>query len=446
MVASPTTFQNAGSAGLDTAEFGGMNSGLDNRFMARLRALEQFKALELVHDHVLTDLKQGGMDFVNCFKSTMLVQPRQFHKFRDGNQLDWNWVFFPRRDGRTILHQVIEMGHENGETTLDPDVAKNFTESLVQRSPEIIADRERDDRVKRNALELAVSCKKSCQNCFGIVKAICEHGMVHVERKPAQEKNTNGAKTEVDLRAQQLRAAQASAQLQKPPGEGIPQSHVPSSVTIVNGAMARTQARKPKEFKKNGEIITVMIEWGQLTTPARDNCLHMAIRDKKYTFARYLLERMYITEEQESILCHYGEDILTPLHRAVEYKECSDERVELVKHIISIYPKALILPSGISSPNMQAPEDQDGGPQFPLSQNETRVVSKEGLTPYKYFVELEEGMNSSREVNSMLLDSETILAASKMKEHLRLSCMRHHGQDRALITKLLSTPVSQKPP
>src|SRR5580704_16487810 len=102
MVVDRESFQNAGMAGPGptqvphTLESQGMNDASDAR---REGILRRFEAIEAVHDHVLNDLKECGADFITRFKSTMLAEPKQPYKFRDGQQLDWELVTLPRRNG-----------------------------------------------------------------------------------------------------------------------------------------------------------------------------------------------------------------------------------------------------------------------------------------------------------------------------------------------------------
>jgi Ankyrin repeats (3 copies) len=439
MVADRAYLQDAGKPGFGAARLPppvmprGMNGTVDPRDIDenRLRAEKQIKDILSVHAHVLDGLNNSGMDFVKTFTSTIYAHTERPYEFKKDEQLNWEWIFLPRPDGRTIIHQIIELV---GQGKLDPGTAESFTKALIQIEPEMIVDRIFETR--ENALELAVSFP----NCQGIIEVICEYGMVHVAKESVEKRDTGEDKRGTDIKAKEPRVSQARAQPSKTLGESIQQSNRPSSFPMPPGkfsesaVMSDDQGYEMKTIERDGNIVTVQVEWKQMKEAGRDTCLHTAI--KKNSCARYLLQRMHLTGEQESLLSHPGQNGLTPLHVAVDYKKCSEERVELVKYIIEIYPRALSLRS--VDPQVMAEYDE-------ASSTSTRASSrvKDSQSPYKHFLESKENNNSRYAVyGDQPLAKGTKEAAEKMKEFLRLGCMRHHGHDRALIIKLLDTQVS----
>jgi hypothetical protein len=195
-----------------------------------------------------------------------------------------------------------------------------------------------------------------------------------------------------------------------------------------------------------GETIAIYVEWQDLLHVGKDSCLHLAIRHKQEGYAKYLLDRIALTGDEKTVIGHFGSEGLTPLHIAVDSQQCSDARIDLATRIIDKYPRALSVPS--ATMQTAAQEGKKTTARLPArtgtlqSQSEGGRI-KEALTPYKYFLETAKGGPSKhlrRKYGQQTANDP--MKAVEMRDLLRLSCMRHHGQDRALITKLLDTQVS----
>ena len=385
MVSSRVPFQDDGMATLSGASYKprGTNGDLDSTSLEMTESSEILLDIDSVHDHVLADLAGSGMEFVKNFTSTIRAKQQQLYEFEDGEQLDWQNVFERRDNESTILHQIVTALRD--DLSLDPDAVRQLTECLVQEHPGMIIDR---DENGKNVLELAVSYK----NCQGVIEAICEHGMVQVVKKPIGD-------------------------------EIAPRG------SFAGTAIVFDQSDEVRTIEKDGETSTVEIEWKQLMHRG-ESPLHMAIRKNRNDSALYLLGRMQITGDHEYILDCPGDDGLSPLHLAVDYKMCSAERVKLVNRIIEIYPDALSVQSEAWS--LEKRKHRDSG------------HIKDGLSPYKHFIESREQRNS-RSMSSKVsqhLTKEREQAANQIMELLRLGCMRRYGRNRAQITRLLDTKVS----
>ena len=340
-----------------------------------------------IHNLVLERLVSNGMDYVNRLVKdvdrdfAMRLDEEDDRANEQGlsapiipEELDeLYWTLQPRSDERTIVHDMISLV---GANKLDPEVVESFTKSLVEFNPDIITYRTRDTR--ENVLELALTFNPKCQ---GIIKAICEHGMVR-ERVATLDDQEDGEQT----------------------------------------------------VKKDGKLITIMVPWNKLIeVSGKDSCLHKAI--KQNFCADYLLQRMHRTREQEKLLFHRGYLDLTPLHLAVEYKDCNKPgRVELVKHIINICPKALE-----QYTSRQSLTAGPGGGHSRSTQDSSGL--KDGLAPCKYLDESRLKVKDLFDRQKRSLPRANEENWKKIEESLRLGCMRQFRGDRELLVRLLNTKV-----
>ncbi|KAI9689796.1 MAG: hypothetical protein M1822_009678 [Bathelium mastoideum] len=389
-------------------------------------------------NYVLNALKNKGKSFVDDFAATYGEEEdhdgKDLHELvEDQEKIDLDNAFKCLSTGRTILHQIIQSVSENN---LDPNDASDLTRAIVKEERSLIKERI-SGHGRSNALELAASS----QNCLEIIKAICESGMV--SEKNEKEVDPGEAESRpINVPAQQLKAS-AEAHLQPSVSLDVP---VVSGHFSTNSTTSVGEVQKPRRIKKDGKIITIRVAWEDLTEDGADTCLHTAIKSENNEYASYLLRRMHYTEEHKLILRHRGQSGLTPLHLAVDSKQCSTERVDLVKSIMDLYPDAL---------SMKSRANDDG-------------VRKENLAPYKYFVEskatvthdgnnrsiagltnvrdkkpgkrqqrqqgrIQPNAQPSKEVNDQS-------AVEAMDQLLRLGCMRYHGKSRESITDLLGRP------
>ncbi|KAH6624421.1 hypothetical protein B0J18DRAFT_409874 [Chaetomium sp. MPI-SDFR-AT-0129] len=78
-----------------------------------------------------------------------------------------------------------------------------------------------------------------------------------------------------------------------------------------------------------------------------DSCLHIAIREGNNACADYLLSRIQLTNDTDSVLGLYDHNGLTALHLALDFDKCHDQsQVEFVRRLIAHYPPALAMNSG----------------------------------------------------------------------------------------------------
>jgi len=189
----------------------------------------------------------------------------------------------------------------------------------------------------------------------------------------------------------------------------------------------------------NDAVATRKVGWSELLLNGGDSCLHTAIRKRKYDYAHYILGRVHDAKAEAKLLGHYGKMGLTPLHLVADYAACTRDQLKLAERIIDMYPESLSITSSLSNSTMY----QD--------RNEPTTEIKEGISPYKYFLETKETLNKRPgRTGPGRTGSRPALVtrgpAEKMEELLRLSCMRYHGHDRARITKLLGTTVGYNTP
>lgn len=199
----------------------------------------------------------------------------------------------------------------------------------------------------------------------------------------------------------------------------------------------------------------------------------MAVRVRANACAKYLLERIRLTKETETVLKCRDHNGLTLLHLAVDIRKCKDEQqLELVALLISQYPDALAMKSGeMFFDTISANSDNQA--------QEATANRVKSAAPYKYFVESREqdavgklhrsGYKSSgfhkprgryngpqngasvsgRTVQVKPQGSQSLIkpenpVAEKMDNLLKLSCMRHFGRNRRILTELLKSQASLK--
>lgn len=215
----------------------------------------------------------------------------------------------------------------------------------------------------------------------------------------------------------------------------------------------------------------------------------MAIRDgNNNSCAEYLLERIRLTKETESVLGRSDHNGLTPLLLAVDFKNCKDEQVDFVKLLIGHYPDALKVNAGeMSYDRNTAGSEQrhQGRPkaarpgQVRQSQESRSRRVKSSAAPYKYFLESQElalhsnrphpelkatkppirrskgsgeqqgsfsaaGNRNSTQVGTQAKKKSKKVenpAAAQMADLLKLSCMRCFGRNRPKLTELLDSQV-----
>lgn len=420
-----TSVESSGRNGVGTNEMHGANNYVDPTDTEGNEAPKgaqepKMELIESVHDHVIHDLKHSGKAFVDRFKKVFDMQdPPPPYKFEDGQELPWELVFEPRRQSRSILHQIIELV---GDAAVDVKAAKSLVGMLVWDVPTLIGIRESATKDRFNALELAVDRK----NCQEIIEAICESGMGSAPKKPDEKKAIDDDLSATNSMKERLKALKAELRFRT--GEGISTDALLPAIPSKGGpggtVTGHVQADGKNSVERNEGTNTVdEMKWEGLKEKLEDTCLHMAIRNKQHPTALYLLDKLAlaIAEEQNSILTHIGRGGLRPLHIAVDFKECCEERIELVKRIIEICPEALCLPIGT------------------ISSGSLNTDDKEGLTPLKHFLSLKDKTDARDNVLVWTPPEGHKGLAKRMEDLLRLSCMRHHGYKRDIIMKLLDS-------
>jgi hypothetical protein len=358
-----------------------------------------FEVIDAFQRHFLDDLGKLGTKFADTFVLSARNKNRKY-KFSDGAELPMEALPYHDQHDTPILHRVVELVSKPGTRDDLMAAVTAIIGYLVSGNEQMIGEEDRDCY---NVLDMAVQVP----NAMGLIKTICEEGLVH---------------------------------------------------TIENGKTPRPRLSEsptdaPVEPRKidigQGKAIAVYVEWEDLLNPGRDSCLHLAIKKNQEGYAKYLLDWIALMGAEEAVIGHCGLDGLTPLHLAVDFRDCSDARVDLASHIIDRYPAAL----SITSATMQRAVQQEGTKtkaHHSMSSRALRTQSKggrikEALAPYKYFLETANGAPNKHPQRPNGPQDKPGKAAEEMKNLLRLSCMRYHGQDRALITKLLDTTVSISP-
>jgi hypothetical protein len=289
---------------------------------------------------------------------------------------------------RGIIHQVIEAVKVG---TLKEHVARHFVELIVRKD----CFQMRYGVSEGNGpLDIAVQYPK----CRGIVEALCEYGM----RPPSEPRAQPGS-------------------VEKPPA---------------------------------------LNSWMDLSQVNRDTCLHIAIKGRNTNLAHYLLQRIKHDRSVDLLLQHKNQDGLTPLHVAVDYANCDGDQIKLVHELIELYPPALKIETEKRSRDLMQQDDFGvSAPPLPNSYtaDELRRIEggrvKGGLSPYRYFLDTRNQHQNSRLIADQppARGSPTFFfeapqpghleavekAAVNMENLLRLSCMRHFGRNRRILTKLL---------
>lgn len=214
----------------------------------------------------------------------------------------------------------------------------------------------------------------------------------------------------------------------------------------------------------------------------------MAVRVGNNKCAEYLLERIRLNKETQSVLSCRDDSGLSILHLAVDFAKCSQDQVNFVSLLISHYPDALTMKSGEITYGSKAANSEPKNPnqlnanrlgQYEQFQNTSSTRVKSSAAPYKYFIESKEqflnsnhqqhepkkdrtlarrakkegSRNGSLQSSGNSKSTQESLGgtqsstkpgdnpAEKMDDLLKLSCMRYFGRDRRILTELLDSQV-----
>jgi hypothetical protein len=404
--------------------------------------------IKKAHDYVISGLIDKKEEFLEEF-NTIIDNEEKLKEFFNSNNFDLSCAELCQSQGRTILHRIIS---SVSEENLQPGIATEFTKKIIQNEPDLIIERSSLDN-DMNALELAVSS----QNCLGIIKAICEEGMLQEIKNPNDKEETNCVEQELGFNVIQDQKSISPTRVAYPASHKLPASAI--SQTEVQTATG-DPAESRMIIQMNRRTFAVEINWRQLTQERVDTFLHKAILKNKNDYVRYLLNMLalYDKKERSYVLQHKGQSGYTPLHHAVDYNQCTIERVELVETMIHLCPETLAM---------------DSAPMWPNSDSNFQIQNSKGVqknyAPYKYFLELEalpKTPNDSvarpkknRIRNGVFRSYGTVQPGNRpslpdqkyvrpqfdgegMKHLLRLSCMQYHGKNRETITDLIGKPVS----